>query len=214
MSSETQSIGLALSSHHPPGSADQLLEICTILKQLRDKPHPSPTPTEGERVIKWFESFISATIAISILGVTITFTTLVSQLQDPSALDASNASTLTPTSFDRETVRLFIAISWLLFVVALGLATCLSLVLNAARREIETALTANALVPVTAHLISLALQGCLFGAFLFFSLTVAAYCRAVGFTAVGLTASFALAAFVVWAIQSVRWLRHRMELRL
>jgi hypothetical protein len=67
----------------------------------------------GEIVIKSFEGFLSFVIGVSIFGAS-TFTVVVSQIQDPSDLYAK-------PRFTAETVRTFLAIAWLLFILALGI---------------------------------------------------------------------------------------------
>src|SRR5579859_3097453 len=68
---------------------------------------------KGEIVIKSFEGFLSFVIGVSIFGAS-TFAVVVSQIANPSDLYAK-------PRFTAKTVRTFLAISWLLFILALGI---------------------------------------------------------------------------------------------
>jgi hypothetical protein len=82
--------------------------------KLRRRGHaPLSGKTHGESAAKFFEGFFPSVIAISTLGASITFTVIVSSLPEPKQ------------TFAEETVRTFLAIAWLLFILGLTLGTFL-----------------------------------------------------------------------------------------
>jgi hypothetical protein len=151
-----------------------------------------------ERVIKSFEGFLSFTVGISIFGASI-FTVIVSEIADPTGLSAN-------ARFGLKTVRAFLAISWLLFVLALGIGGFSMSVLAYAREN--TSATGSDVERIREWeplglLASSIIQALIIGAFLFLSLVVVAYTGAVGWVAVALTSAIATLALVNLAIQWV-----------
>jgi hypothetical protein len=182
---------------------NQWNELIHVLKEIRQGQQPPPTPIDdpSEIVVKWFESFLPATIGIATVGSSITFTIIVSQLQDPARLDPSDPAAVTPTVFHRETVRTFLATSWLLFVIALGFASFAALLLNFHRKEVKVGFSPsrkNLGYEIAGLLVSFILEALLLGAFLFLALALVAYSEIVGWIAVGFTGAFALVGLGLW----------------
>ncbi|KAK4951623.1 hypothetical protein LTR28_006838, partial [Elasticomyces elasticus] len=73
--------------------------------------HP---PSAGELVVKAFESFLSFMGGIVIFGAS-TFAVVVSEIANPAEFTHR-------LRFERKTARTFIALGWLLFVLAFGVA--------------------------------------------------------------------------------------------
>jgi hypothetical protein len=74
---------------------------------------------EGKRVITFFHAYIKMVFAISTLGASFTFAFVLTDIRSP-----------TLPFFDVEQVRLFLAMSWLLFMSTLAIATLSMLLLN------------------------------------------------------------------------------------
>jgi hypothetical protein len=139
----------------------------------------------GTQVIKSLPGFLSLIIAISIFGAS-TFASLVSQLA-------------TPTKFSLSTVRTFMAISFLLFLLLLGVAAVstilvdtenpmayfpiISAVYNPKGRS-SRAQQAGKMRLLFSLLILFICQVLLVGAFMFMSLVIVAYAEPVGWVAV------------------------------
>lgn len=154
-------------------------------------------PSDGSslEIIKSFEGFLSFVLSLSIFGAS-TFAIIVSEIANPNELS------LNPR-FTRETVRTLLGISWLLFVLALGIVA-LSMSLLAYQRERSTTgleglwgqrwdclgLVASSLIQVLVIV-----------AFLFLSLVLVAYTEAVGWVAVAFTSTAAAFALISLAVQ-------------
>lgn len=80
----------------------------------------------------WLDGYLKAVIGISVFGGQITFTVLVSEIADPAGGSSPGS---TPT-FHKQTVRTFIGISWLLFVLSLGIAALMKTILSDPRERI------------------------------------------------------------------------------
>src|SRR2546430_1804302 len=64
----------------------------------------------GETVVKFFDSFFPSIIGISTLGASLTFTVIIPEPPTPKQ------------TFSIEDVRLFLAVAWVLFILALAFA--------------------------------------------------------------------------------------------
>jgi hypothetical protein len=144
---------------------------------------PHNGPTYGEGAAKFFEGFFPSVVAISTLGASITFTVIISSLPEPKQ------------TFAEESVRIFLAIAWLLFILGLALGTFLGSVMifhrDGVRKgfELDSQSTRIRWWGIMAILVLLMI---IIGSFLFLSLVVAAYVKVVGWIAVGCTSAFAL----------------------
>jgi hypothetical protein len=157
----------------------------------------TPNTAGTAEAVASFQGFLSFIIGISIFGASI-FTVIISEIANPG--DLSEAP-----RFTRETVRTFLGISWLLFVLALGVVA-LSMSLLAYQQEHKNTgingpwryrwerlgLLASALI-----------QLLVIAAFLFLSLVLVAYTEVVGWVAVAFTSIAAACAFVSLVFQWV-----------
>jgi hypothetical protein len=138
-----------------------------------------------------FDPFFTNIGAVATLGTSISFALIVSQLQDPLAGVAAKRM------FDLSTVRIFIAVGWLLFTITLVLSFLLSASLKWWMARPNSSATAGYCVTGLLYLL-------MAGAFLCLSLAVAAYVDAVGFTAAGIIGAIIATPFVV-AVLSLCW---------
>lgn len=162
--------------------------------------HPkasATTPNDSgttDVAVKSFEGFLSFVIGISIFGASL-FTVIVSEIANPSDISEN-------PRFTRETVRTFLSIGWLLFVLALGVVA-LSMSFLAYQREHPNTGIEGAWKSRWERLGLLAsslIQLLVITAFLFLSLVLVAYTEAVGWVAVATTsisAAFALGALTI-----------------
>lgn len=120
------------------------------------------------------QNFLPLIIGITIFGAS-TFASLVSQLDKP------------VSRFSLTTVRTFMAIAWILFIVALGVAMFGVTIIKPGPTGAMQKSSLELLVKV-ARLVKMACQLLVIVAFLFLSLVVIAYAGPVGWVAVGLTA--------------------------
>jgi hypothetical protein len=148
----------------------------------KDLPNVTVTP-KNEESEKSFETFLSFVLSLSIFGASI-FTTVVSEIANPNEINAS-------ARFARETVRSFLGIAWLLFVVALG-AVSFSMSASAYIREHPTIEVKGGSKLKWELIASSLIQISVITAFLFLSLALVAYTEIVGWIAVGLTSTTAI----------------------
>jgi len=157
----------------------------------------APNGTSTTEVIKSFEGFLSFVLSLSIFGAS-TFAVIVSQIANPSDLVAN-------PRFTRETIRTLLSISWLLFVLALGIVAVSMSLLASQREHAKAGLdslwrrTWERLGLLASSLIQLLV----IAAFLFLSLVLVAYTEAVGWVAVAFTSTAAAFTFVSLAVQWV-----------
>jgi hypothetical protein len=156
----------------------------------------------AERVLNWLDGYLKALIAISVFGGQITFTVIVSEIADPAALSPTSTDAETKSFFGIETVRIFVALSWLFFMVELGIAALVKILLMDEYMKGATrtyfARRKKSFLYIYSGLTFL-LNGLPLVAFLFLALAVAAYVPVVGWIGVGLISLFTLAVFVLWA---------------
>jgi hypothetical protein len=177
-------------------SNDQNPEIVSSMPTNSSAKDPKPSADiDTQETIKSFEGFLSFVLSLSIFGAS-TFAIVVSEIANPSEVSPD-------ARFTRETVRSFLGIAWLLFIVALGIVA-VSMSLLAYKREHPTAgfestrkqkwerlgLVASSLIQVS-----------VITAFLFLSLVLVAYTEAVGWVAVALSSIAAAFAIVSLAAQ-------------
>jgi hypothetical protein len=151
---------------------------------LSAKALPKVTVTpRNEESEKSFEAFLSFIFTLSIFGAS-TFTTVVSEIANPN--DINNSA-----RFARETVRSFLGVAWLLFVVAIG-AVCFSMSARAYIREHPTIEAKGGSKLRWELMASSLIQISVIVAFLFLSLALVAYTEVVGWIAVGLSSTTAV----------------------
>ena len=125
-------------------------------------------------------------------------TIVLSDIADPTHLDPLNSSLLTPVSFDRETVRFLISISWLLFifvVFALFVAAVLLIFHKDDINRPNSYISTCWLLRLMGIAVLIILKTITFGAFMCLGLAVAAYIKIVGWAAIGYITLAALLTF-------------------
>jgi hypothetical protein len=164
---------------------------------LATQPKTVNRTDRGEIVIKSFEGFLSFVIGVSIFGAS-TFTVVVSQIADPSSLYAK-------PRFTAETVRTFLAISWLLFILALGIVGFSMSVVTFQREHAKLGQEGEWIKrwKGVGLLVSSVIELLIVVAFIFLSLVIVAYAEAVGWVAVGCASVAAILVIVLIAIQWV-----------
>ncbi|KAK0732247.1 hypothetical protein B0H67DRAFT_640541 [Lasiosphaeris hirsuta] len=139
----------------------------------------------------WLSEYLNAILGIAILGGQITFTVIVSDISDPPDTSA----------FSKDTVRFFIALSWLFFTSSLGLAVLTKVlvasgplsssggpIIGPARRAF---VAIYSLLTFLLNLLPIA-------AFMLLALAVAAYVPGVGWAGVALTGFFGILVLFLW----------------
>ena len=155
--------------------------------------HPTTPPsTQHEsfetRIINWLDGYLKAMLAISLFGGQITFTVILSDIFDPATLTSPYRS-----SFPKETVRIFVSLSWMFFTIALGLSAIATILLS------DSAIQKEAAKPVKGMSgILLVLNILPMGAFLFLALAVTAYVPVVGWIVLAFVALGLVIAFLLW----------------
>ncbi|KAK4445603.1 hypothetical protein QBC34DRAFT_413122 [Podospora aff. communis PSN243] len=148
---------------------------------IRPQPVPRQSDPRVQQSIKDFETFISFIFSISIFGAS-TFAIIAGQMTDP--IDIWKPD---PPTFHISTVRSFLGIAWLCFVLALAVAGYSSSILVLHRQSAGGVYDEKwgkawdrfgIVSSVVLHLL-------LVCAFLFLSLCLVAYVGAVGWVAVG-----------------------------
>jgi MFS family permease len=144
--------------------------------------------------VKSFQTFISFIVGVSIFGAS-TFAIIAGQIQDPRQLS--------PTArFDMQTVRIFLALAWLYFIIALGVAGFSSSILTL-KQEKHSVLTEDwhRRWKKFSLAASIFLQSLVIGAFWFLSLALIAYVEVVGWIAVVVSGAAGIFALVLWIKQ-------------
>lgn len=165
---------------------------------VRDLQQYGPVEAQPEQDLSnywlWFEDYLKAIIGIAVFGGQITFTLIVSDIADPMRLNTSNTDDATPSVFNKERVRLCIALSWLFFTLTLGFGVLTHLLFTGRRR--------GSLAPRIESVFYLVMTFLLnflpIGAFLLLSLATAAYVPVVGWIGVAFTSIFALLVLFFW----------------
>jgi hypothetical protein len=145
--------------------------------------------SESSNYKSFWDSFSKGCIGISTFGASICFTVIVMDLPDPVEIRKSSPSRLAKKiHFGRETVREFMAIAWLMFLLTLGFALI-------SQMKLRKSLTGQG---VSLRVLGLVLNGLIISAFMFLSLAVAAYVPDVGMAGVGFLSFFALMIISMW----------------
>lgn len=152
-----------------------------------------------EQSIKDFQLFISFIFSVSIFGAS-TFAVIAGQMTDP--VDIWRPA---PPPFQLSTVRAFLSVAWLCFILSIAVAGYSSSILTVMRQRASGVYTRawayawdkiGILVSVVLHLL-------LVTAFLFLSLALVAYAGAVGWVAVGFSV---IAIIFVIVLSCYQWL--------
>jgi hypothetical protein len=158
--------------------------------------HTEPTAEEiralrlryVENEIKYFEEFFKVTLGVATFGGTITFTLILTEIRKP-------------LSMTRSTVQTLLAVSWLLFIAALGVAAVSASLLNYYGARIKQEFredNGQRKWLLVDEMVCIALAVCLLGAFLVASVVVMAYVMAVGIMGVVFTFSVGVVWVVFW----------------
>lgn len=159
---------------------------------------PKPQPDHpGERLANYFNTFFATIVGVSTFGASVTFSKVLSQPVTP----------WIDYGFSTDTIQSFLAISWLLFMLDLGItsfvASALSLYRPAAVRYFGTNDSEDRrTVMWYATIVSFLLFGTVMTAFLFLGLAVTGYVGPIGWAAVSFIGVFAALGFVVIVWQS------------
>jgi hypothetical protein len=151
-----------------------------------ERPHEVES-TVDEEARRTLQGYLAILISVSIFGGS-TFFSLVSQLAEP-------------TKFSITTVRTFMAVSWLLFVLTFACAFTSSMLIGphiTVSKVIGSGQDSKLNTRVGIFFLSLTHFSAI-GAFLFMALVVMAYAEAVGWVAVGLTVVAAVGGFFIWS---------------
>jgi hypothetical protein len=145
----------------------------------------------GESVATFFNGLFATIIGIATLGASITF----SYVLQPS----SNSPPHTHThNFSPHTIQLFLAISWLLFLLALAFASSFSTLLTFFKNHWKQdwdglhGKTSQVTAQWYAVIASATMGGLVVGAFICLCLVVVGYQPVIGWTALGFTSCFGL----------------------
>ena len=180
--------------------------ICHRAPRKDDLQKQQQRQISGEQRVKLFENFFASMIAIATIGASITFTVIVSELEDPKSVSRLKI-------VDESTVRILLATSWLLFVLVLAAGGLLAsqLALNRTeavkglsrlyKSEPDPAKRSNDRAVQNSWrykegLASSVMCALTIAAFMCLSLAVAAYVEVVDFISFGFTAVFAIGVIV------------------
>ena len=182
-----------------------------------DSPN-SHEPTKAEKVLIWWSNFTKAFIGISTFGASITFGIILSNFADPALPNPSKPNLEKQVYFSQETIRVFLAVSWLLFIMVLGFASITGMLLidpyvqdrfgnhHDVKKAMERQLKFpgfKAKMPLSLvqglDLLSLVLESLTMAAFLFLSLAIVSYVPVVGWIGVGFISFVAAVLLYLWA---------------
>lgn len=141
----------------------------------------------GQRLTTWYDAFFSAVVAVSALGAGFIFSIIFSTLE-----------TLNDT-VDTYAVRHFLIIAWLLFVLAVAMASACASLFRAISPELVEGFNGyKASVNIFSSCISVGLQLLLITAFLMSAIALRKYDDAIGKVAVFTIAGFGGLLILAW----------------
>lgn len=166
------------------------LTIATnALRQSTDQDHEERSATDCGGVLPEFaKGLFTGVVFLSTFGGSITFQTII---QDLGTGEDENPG----HRFSRRRARTFLAISWVLFTVDLGVSAILIAMLYLYRGRSQNSWADSFFVRVVSFMF---LPGVLIGALLFSSLAVTAYSEPTGWTAVGFCGLFGTTVLAWW----------------
>jgi hypothetical protein len=151
----------------------------------------SPPYDWGEPVVEWFIKFFDNIVIIASLGAGFSFSIIIS---DPALPPANKRWCLTS-----DDVRFYLAVSWTLFVLAIGGAVAGSQLFQFYKPPLITKLNdSTKTMPIVVSLVSITLQLLVIVAFMLDERVIAAYVDAVGWSTFAITGGFGLTAIVSW----------------
>lgn len=150
---------------------------------------------QASLITKFHQDLFKGTIAISTFGASITFQVIIQQIDD-----TQNVST--HHTFHRKTARTFLAIAWVLFMSALGIASLAAILLAFNKDRVRNGIArpehTRRRYALTASITSGILLLLMLSAFFFSSLAVTSYCEGVGWAGCGISGIFLLLSFWIW----------------
>lgn len=164
------------------------------MAKKKKKYKPPRLPKPGKEVLEWFIKLFDSVILIGSLGAGFTFTVILSPFDDETKI----------TSFSAATINSLVAISWLLFVLALASASVLS---SGFAFQDQWLIENYDECKWRAHLVlalsSALVQTLVVGGFMLLSLAVTAFNQKVGHVALAFTSFFTL---LVWFMLGVHFM--------
>ena len=155
-------------------------------------------PCDGQRMAKWFDDFFNGVVAVGTLGGGFTFTVIFSSLDTRNGL-------LTPEEV--EPVRHLITIAWLLFVLAVGIASVSGAIARFnAQGIIDEFNQKGGPLPgwvIWASATSLILQLLVIAAFLVSATAVMQYDESTGIAALAIISVVAVLLVVLWILKAL-----------
>jgi uncharacterized membrane protein YidH (DUF202 family) len=146
----------------------------------------------GQRLAKWFDDFFSAVVAVGTLGAGFTFSVIFSSLE---TLDGT---------IDTNVVRHFLVTAWLLFVVAVAVASACAALFRFIRPElIEGFNKYGDVVNLVAAIISVVLQLLIVAAFLMSARALRRYDEPSGKAAVVIISLIGCVLFIGWILRAL-----------
>jgi len=150
-------------------------------------------------ITKFHQDIFKGTIAISTMGASITFQVIIQQID--SSLNVSIHHT-----FHRRTARTFLAIAWVLFMSALGIASFAAILLAFNKDKVRKGIPleeaeleqTRSRYELMASIVSGILLLLMLSAFFFSSLAITSYSEGAGWAGCGLSGIFLLLLFWLW----------------
>jgi hypothetical protein len=144
------------------------------IKRMPDKTAPEiinnyPPTREAERVRTFFQGLFKIVVAVSTLGASFTFTFILTDIRSPNH-----------PHFDGDQLVTFLAMSWLLFIVALIFACLFTLLLNFWGDKAMTEFYTESKWHFAGFGMSVVLLTALVGAFIYICLVITAYQLRIG----------------------------------
>ena len=215
-----------------------------LLGELLEKQLKTMADQKGEpkiesipAAIKWLDALLPTIITVATFGGSITFSLIPSASQSatspsaPSSTAPSSTASFQPapsSTFDAEAITRYLALAWLFFLIALGVACIASLVLAFQRENMinliqdhekakqgKSEKKLSSWKTFLAYFInwvpSLVLQIAVLLAFFFLGLVVVAYSKAIGYIAVAMTATCIIIAVILIIVENLGCFRRRKE---
>ncbi|RMZ91079.1 hypothetical protein DV736_g1683, partial [Chaetothyriales sp. CBS 134916] len=161
----------------------------------------------GASVVTFFTGLFQTILGIATLGASISFSYVLSNTQQPSPTD---------TNFTTQQVQLFLAVSWLLFLLALAFASLGSTLLTFFKTPWQKdwdglqGSTRQLRVQVYAVGASAIMGTLIIAAFCLLCLVVVAYTPIVGWIALGFTGLFAIIIYIA-IINQLPWIKNEAQ---
>lgn len=154
----------------------------------------------------WWMQYLAGIIGVSTLGASITFGVLTTSSSDP-LRRAENGSESSLSRFGDSTVKNFLAIAFLLFLITIGFGNLIYSLLifyqkeyfadsESFRRKIGSMklISFNRLL----HLLNLILTSTMLAAFIFLALVTVAFAKVVGWVILGFVCFYWIIYFIIW----------------